>query len=62
MESYHEMFMMLKTTKGEPTPTLTLKEKLSFATCLMQLKNVTCNYFGVACDMCSCKIVACDIF
>jgi hypothetical protein len=32
----------------------TLLEILSFATCLMQLKNLTCNYFGVACNMCSC--------
>jgi hypothetical protein len=28
-----------------------LIEKLSFATCLMQLKNLACNYFGVACDI-----------
>jgi len=31
----------------------TLEEKLSFATYLMQLKNLACNYFGVACNMCS---------
>jgi hypothetical protein len=33
---------------------LTLLEILSFATYLMQLKSLTCNYFGVACNMCSC--------
>jgi len=33
---------------------VSLEEKLSFATCLMQLKNLACNYFGVACNMCSC--------
>jgi hypothetical protein len=31
-----------------------LKEILSFATCLMQLKNVACNHYLVKCDMCSC--------
>jgi hypothetical protein len=31
-----------------------LLEILSFATCLMQLFCLTCNYFGVACNMCSC--------
>jgi len=36
-------------SQGKP-----LLEILSFATCLMQLKNLTCNYFGVACNMCSC--------
>jgi hypothetical protein len=40
-----------------------LNEILSFATCLMQLKNVACNHFLVECDMCSCiRQVAKDNF
>jgi hypothetical protein len=31
-----------------------LLENLSFATCLMQLFCLTCNYFGVTCNMCNC--------
>jgi len=37
---------------------ITLVEKLSFATCLMQLKNVACNYFAIAHVACNSKIVA----
>ncbi len=40
----------------------TLVEKLSCVTCLMQLKNVACNYFATAHVACNFKIVACAFF